>query len=181
MRNREAILCAARRLVDERGADAITMDALAAAAGVGTGTLFRHFGDRAGLFHALLDESERRLQEGIIRGPAPLGPGAPPAERLEAFGHALIAFTADRAELLLAASPPLGAPRYASPVFQAYWGHLWVLLEPVVGPPRASYLADVLLSALTPELVVHQLRRGSTLGELQTRFSELVADLLGGD
>ena len=83
MRNREAILCAARRLVAEEGPGSITMDRLAEAAGVGKGTLFRRFGDRASLFHALLDESERRLQEGFIRGPAPLGPGAPPRERAD--------------------------------------------------------------------------------------------------
>jgi AcrR family transcriptional regulator len=180
-RNREAILCAARRLVAEQGPEAITMDRLAAAAGVGKGTLFRHFGDRAGLFHALLDESERRLQEGFIRGPAPLGPGAPERDRIVAFGRALLELTADRGELLLAATPPNGGPRYASPVFQAYWGHLLVLLEPLVGAARATYLADVLLGALAPELVVYQLRRGMTLDELQERFTELSAGLLGVD
>ena len=104
-RNREAILGAARRLFAERGPASITMDRLAGAAGVGKGTLFRRFGDRAGLFHALLDETERRLQEGFIRGPAPLGPGAPARERLIAFGHALLELTAERGELLLAATP----------------------------------------------------------------------------
>ena len=95
-RNREAILEAAQRLLSCQGAESITMDRLAFEAGVGKGTLFRRFGDRAGLFHALLDETERRLQEGFIRGPAPLGPGAPPADRLVAFGCALLALTAER-------------------------------------------------------------------------------------
>lgn len=40
-RNRALLLDAARRLVAERGADAVTMDDVAAAAGVGKGTLFR--------------------------------------------------------------------------------------------------------------------------------------------
>ena len=53
--------------------------------GVGKGTLFRRFGDRAGLARALLDESERRLQDGFLHGPPPLGPGAPPRARLKAF------------------------------------------------------------------------------------------------
>src|SRR5947209_19779977 len=101
MRNRAAILQAAQRLLREHGADAITMDGLACEAGVGKGTLFRRFGDRASLFRALLDESERRLQEGFIRGPAPLGPGAPPAARLIAFGDALLDLTVERGDLLL--------------------------------------------------------------------------------
>jgi AcrR family transcriptional regulator len=35
------------------------MDAIAAEAGVGEGTLFRRFGDRASLAFALLESSER--------------------------------------------------------------------------------------------------------------------------
>ena len=98
-RNREAILQAARRLIGEQGAESITMDRLACEAGVGKGTLFRRVGDRASLFHALLDESERALQEGFIRGPTPLGPGAPPDERLVAFGRAVIVHIAQRGAL----------------------------------------------------------------------------------
>ena len=67
------------------------MDAIAAEAGVGKGTLFRRFGDRAGLALALLHEHTVVLQENMIRGPAPLGPGAPPQERLKAMGRAQLA------------------------------------------------------------------------------------------
>ena len=70
-RNRRRALEAARRLVAERGADAVTMDDVAAAAGVGKGTLYRRFGDRHGLLLALLDDEERALQEAILRGPPP--------------------------------------------------------------------------------------------------------------
>ena len=68
VRNREAILCAAQRLVSERGVEGVTMDEVACAAGVGKGTLFRRFGDRNGLLRALLDERERAFQESFIRG-----------------------------------------------------------------------------------------------------------------
>ncbi len=175
-RNREAILCAARRLLAEQGAASITMDRLAAAAGVGKGTLFRRFGDRASLFHALLDESERRLQEDFIRGPAPLGPGAPPRQRLVAFGRAVLSLTAERGEVLVEALRGAGS-RYASPTHQAYRGHLVVLLEQLVPADESQYLADVLLGALAPELVVQQLRGGMTLDELRERWADLVARL----
>src|SRR3954463_11488925 len=102
-RNRDKVLVAAEKLFAERGADCVTMDAVAAAAGVGKGTLFRGFGDRAGLVLALLTEHERRLQEALIRGPAPLGPGAPPVARLIAFGQRLLEHMAQHGELIAAA------------------------------------------------------------------------------
>ncbi|MDX6646530.1 MAG: hypothetical protein QOK40_2257, partial [Miltoncostaeaceae bacterium] len=77
-RNRARALEAAARLFDEQGVENVSMDAIAEAACMGKGTLYRRFGDRAGLALALLDERERRLQESILRGPPPLGPGAPP-------------------------------------------------------------------------------------------------------
>src|SRR3954451_3269300 len=81
-RNRGLLLDAARRLIADRGAEAVTMDDVAAAAGVGKGTLFRRFGSRAGLMLVLLDEDEKVQQQAFMFGPPPLGPGAPPLERL---------------------------------------------------------------------------------------------------
>jgi AcrR family transcriptional regulator len=176
-RNRAAILEAAERLLRDHGTEAITMDRLACAAGVGKGTLFRRFGDRASLFHALLDETERQLQEGFIRGPAPLGPGAPPRERLIAFGHALLELTADRGDLLLAAQPPELKLRYRSAVYGAYRAHVKALLEECdLGDP--DYLAEALLAALTPELVSHQLDRGMTIDQCKRGWEELVTRAL---
>src|ERR1035437_1435580 len=80
--NRERILCAARKLLVEQGSGALTMQAVATAAGVGKGTVFHRFGDRDGLTQALLDEYMRDFQDAFLRGPPPLGPGAPPAGRL---------------------------------------------------------------------------------------------------
>ena len=86
-RNREALLAAALRLVETRGVDCVTMDTVAAEAGVGKGTVFRRFESREGLMAALLNHSETQWQASVISGPPPLGPGAPPMERLLAFGH----------------------------------------------------------------------------------------------
>src|SRR5215831_3327975 len=84
-RNRVLLLDAARRLIAERGPDAVTTDDIAAAAGVGKGTLFRRFGSRAGLMMVLLDADERVSQQAFLFGPPPLGPDAPPMDRLVAF------------------------------------------------------------------------------------------------
>ncbi|MDQ6928490.1 MAG: TetR/AcrR family transcriptional regulator, partial [Actinomycetota bacterium] len=45
-RNRAALLDAARSLLRDRHLASVTMDEVAAAAGVGKGTLFRAFGDK---------------------------------------------------------------------------------------------------------------------------------------
>ncbi|HKG66273.1 MAG TPA: helix-turn-helix domain-containing protein, partial [Solirubrobacteraceae bacterium] len=102
-RNRLRILEAAARLVDERGIEHVSMEDVACTAGVGTGTLYRRFGDRAGLALALLEEDTREFQNGLIAGPAPLGPGAPPAERLRAFGEGYLDLLERHSDLLVAA------------------------------------------------------------------------------
>lgn len=94
-RNRQLLLASARELLAEVGADGLTMDRLAEHSGLGKGTVFRRFGTRAGIFQALLDDSERTLQQAVLAGPPPLGPGAPPVDRLVAYGQARIRFLAE--------------------------------------------------------------------------------------
>jgi AcrR family transcriptional regulator len=60
----ERILSAALRKFGERGLD-VTMDDIAAAAGVGRRTVFRHFPSRDGLLAAALDSGIRRYGEHI--------------------------------------------------------------------------------------------------------------------
>src|SRR5688572_14050048 len=80
-RNRRKVLDAAAHLFAARGIDMVSMDDVATAAGVGKGTVYRRFGDRSGLAAALLDERETELQDRMLFGPPPLGPGAAPADR----------------------------------------------------------------------------------------------------
>ena len=177
-RNRSAILDAASALLDQQGVELITMDAVACAAGVGKGTLFRRFGDRASLFHALLDERERRLQEGFIRGPAPLGPGACACARIVAFGHALLDMVEEQGDLLVAAAAGSPGMHYRSPVYGAYRAHLSGLLTERFHSD-AEYLSDVLLAGLAPQLVLHQRRvAGVGLAQLKDGWERLVRALL---
>lgn len=60
--HRQQVLAAAERLFGERGFDAVTMDEIAAAAGVGKGTLYRRFGDKGQLVLALMDPDLAALQ-----------------------------------------------------------------------------------------------------------------------
>jgi len=99
-RNRERVLATAGRLVERCGADALTMAALADAAGVGKGTLFRRFDSREGLMGALLNRSETQWQSAVMSGPPPLGPGADPWPRLLAFGRSRLDTTLLHADLI---------------------------------------------------------------------------------
>ena len=66
-RNRQRILDAAGELVAECGIEGVSMEDVAKAACVGTGTLYRRFGDRAGLAFALLDEQTRDFQNASMK------------------------------------------------------------------------------------------------------------------
>lgn len=174
VRNRALILSTAERLFGEHGVENVSMDAIACSAGVGKGTLFRRFGDRSSLVRALLEEREIALQEKLIRGEPPLGPGAPAVERLVAFGHAVLDFTATHGELLLAAESGGPGRRFRSPVYQAYRLHVQTLVRAGAPETDAGYLADALLASLSAELVMHQLRgRGVPLADLRDGWAML--------
>lgn len=172
-RNRERILCAARRLFDERGAGCVSMDEIAEAAGVGKGTLFRRFGSRASLAAAVLSERERAFQEGIIRGEPPLGPGAPAGERLIAFGEALLDTLELHSELLLAADA--GPARFAHPAYRVHRLHVTLLLREADPECDSEMLAETLLAALGAELFIYlRAARGMSLERLKAGWAELV-------
>jgi AcrR family transcriptional regulator len=178
-RNRRRVLDAAARLFERDGAAHVSMDAVAAAAGVGKGTLFRRFGDRASLARSVLSERERRLQEALIRGPAPLGPGAPPLERLCAFGSAYLEFLEGNVDILLAAE--YGAPgfRFAGPPYVFYRTHVTMLLREAGLGDDAEFLADVLLAPLAASAFrYHRHVRGLPLATLDERYRSLVRRLL---
>src|SRR5580704_18498583 len=102
-RNRRLLLVTAREIIAEQGVAQLTMDGLAERAGLGKGTVFRRFGTRAGIFAALLDDDERAFQEHVLAGPPPLGPGAPPLDRLIAYGRARIDFLIGHRQIARAA------------------------------------------------------------------------------
>ena len=137
------------------------MDDVAAAAGVGKGTVFRRFIDKSGLAAALIDDKERRLQRRMLSGPPPLGPGAAPEQRLEAFVRAYLMHlrsTLDVVRLSETASP--GA-RFRVGSYRLWHRHLEHLLSEA-GSSDASYGADTVLAVLAADLVARQRRDGMT-------------------
>jgi len=164
-RNRAAVLAAAARLFAEHGVAGVSMDQVAAAAGVGKGTVFRRFGDKAGLAAALLDARERELQEAILRGPPPLGPGADPADRLAAFADAYLDYLLGHLELVRMSETAAPGARYRIGAYRFWHRHVAILLSGVPDPDHAAhaFLAVVAaehVAAVLPVLGEARLRAG---------------------
>jgi AcrR family transcriptional regulator len=177
-RNRALLLEAARRLIAERGADAVTTDDIAAAAGVGKGTLFRRFGSRAGLMIVLLDEDEKVQQQAFMFGPPPLGPGAPPLERLLAYGRDRLKFV-DNHHALLSDANRDPQMRFNEPMM-LHHRHIRILLEDAHTAGDLDAQATALLSLLDADYVNHQLtERGQTLEQLGDAWESVARKLCG--
>jgi AcrR family transcriptional regulator len=174
--NRVRILEAASRVLAERGAAGTSIDVVASEAGVGKGTVFRRFGDRSGLFQALSDEHLRVFQDAFMLGPPPLGPGAPPGERLAAFLDGLLDLYDSHLELTLA----LEKDRWRAPIegYVTLSLHLESLLERISPGLDAPITAQLLLSALNVNLISH-LRREErvSLETIKTAIRPLIAGL----
>lgn len=176
-RNRERLLNAARDLVAEFGAEALTMDALACKAHVGKGTVFRRFGSRAGLMMTLLSDSESEFQHGFMFGPPPLGPGAAAKERLIAFGEGRIFFVLENGELLKAAGAA-ARNRFDVPATKLSHRHMEILLREA-GIADPWVMAMSLTYALDPERIVDDVRvRGISPTRLTDSWRELITRLL---
>lgn len=179
-RNRQLLLAAAKSLIDNHGAAAVTMDAVAREAGVGKGTVFRRFGSRTGLMLALLDHSESALQQAYLSGPQPLGPGAPPLDRLVAYGRARLKMTVDHLDILLEAAGP-GADSMGHPAYVASSQHVQILLRQL-GFGNRMHVAAVAVEAPLHATAVHHLIEAFGLSPTQIAddWEALVRSLVAG-
>jgi AcrR family transcriptional regulator len=174
VRNRARLLEAAERLVTERGVRALTMDAVASAACVGKGTVFRRFGDRTGLLQALLDRAEQQFQQSFLSGPPPLGPGAAPARRLLAFGEAALRNDSAHLDLYHAAQPD-PARRFLNPPYRVRLTHITMLLREAGAGPDPELLGQTLMASLDVALINHLLtQRRIPLARLERNWRDLV-------
>ncbi|MGH2715176.1 MAG: TetR/AcrR family transcriptional regulator, partial [Thermoleophilaceae bacterium] len=146
-------------------------------AGVGKATLYRRYPDVPSIALALLDEHERALQERLLRGAPPLGPGAPPAERLAAFYEAMIDLLARHGHLALAAET--GPRRYRTGAYNAWALHVGGLLEDA-GLDDHPGLTDSLLAPLAPDVFAHQRASGRTAGKIAADLAVLARRVLDG-
>jgi AcrR family transcriptional regulator len=176
-RNRALLLDAAQELVERCGVEAVTMDAVATAAGVGKGTVFRRFSSREGLMAALLDHSETEWQRQVMSGPPPLGPGADPWERLLAFGRSRLETTLLHADLIRAAGRA-GTRSFAAYSFAAL--HLRHLLTELRVEGDLPILVTALLAPLEIPILDQQVRiEGFPVDRVHAGWAELARRVVG--
>ncbi|MCK2213122.1 TetR/AcrR family transcriptional regulator [Actinomadura sp. ATCC 31491] len=178
-RNRQKIIDVAAQLIAERGAAHLSLDEVARVAGVGVGTVYRRFGDRAGLVFALLDEGERRFQTAFFSGPPPLGPGAPAAERVTAFLCALVDRILAQEELFLLLQKGGGRAGSFSGPYRVHHIHLAALIGQARPGADAAYLADALLAPVNAGLIAFQrAERGMSVRQIKDGLAALAAAAL---
>lgn len=167
VRNRRAILAATEDLLASHRPQDISMEQVAAAAGVAKGTIFHRFGNRMGLMRALMVERAQALEEAVTTGPPPLGPGAPDRERLLAFLDAIAAVVSRNKSLLAelaysaATEPPANEKaahdRDDHPVYRFWHGHISSLIAAQRPEADAEMIAHIMLGALHSEPILAQL------------------------
>jgi AcrR family transcriptional regulator len=176
-RNRARVLAAAADLFAARDPRTVTMDDIAKAACVGRATVYRRYPDVWSIAVALLDEHERALQERLMRSAPPLGPGAPPAERLAAFYAAMIELIDTHADLVLGTET--GGARFATGAYGFWSAHVRSLLvDAGVADPDA--MVDVMLAPVSAEVYTHQRARGLTRAQITAALDRLAHTALPG-
>jgi AcrR family transcriptional regulator len=179
-RNRAKILAAAAEVYASRGVEGLALDQVAAAAGVGVGTVYRRFADRGQLAQGLMDSQERAFQTAFMSGPPPLGPGAPALDRLRAFLHAFVDRLSEQADLLVVAETATPTARFESGAYRLHHTHVSQLLAELRPGADAHYLADALLAQVAAAQFVRQHRdEGMPLDRIKAGLDDLVTRVAG--
>ncbi|WP_039799983.1 TetR/AcrR family transcriptional regulator [Nocardia araoensis] len=145
-RNRAAILAVAGRLICDEQRDNVCMDEIAAAAGVGKGTLFRRFTDREGLIRALFDDRTGRAWAAVRDLAA--DPAVPVDERILTFVATVFDLTVVELQPLTRALPDGCRSETWSP-----WRALLAeLIAQVVPDADAEFLAMAIFASMRPEI-----------------------------
>jgi AcrR family transcriptional regulator len=187
--NRQQVLAAARRLFEERGVDAVTMDDIATAAGVGKGTLYRRYADKGRLVLALMDSCvgilHSELTHLVQTDPSD---SASALDQLEAvLIHIAGWIEQHAAELGVIAHQGTGGTGgeslHRSPLYTWMHAVLVDLLEQAVTRGEAGaldpvYTADALLAALQVDLYLFQRRdRQYSPAKIEAGLHQLVQGL----
>ncbi len=177
---RELVLEAADALFADADAPrTVSMDDVAAAAGVGKGTLFRAFGSRDGLLDALFAARLVELRAAVESDDGPLGPQTPALERILAILDELLTFKLENPHLMRAREVA-GAGLLQSAHY--VWMHqtLQGMVERTGSPAadHAGYTAHVLLGALRVDLLDELLATGDAPEEIRRAQAALARRML---
>ncbi len=175
VKNRTLLLEAAAQLFQENGVENVTMSDIAQAAGVGKGTLYRHFNHKTELCYALLDEDQRALQQATLDR---LKRGNRPVENLLWFVEQAASFVWRNLDLLSVIGET------SIDYIMLNRAHLWwqqtifALLQRAGGQQSDTstlrYQADTLYVMLSPTTLYFQRKQGRDLVVIVTGLHQLV-------
>ncbi|GAB4555857.1 MAG: TetR/AcrR family transcriptional regulator [Anaerolineae bacterium] len=175
MKNRELLLETASRLFAARGVEAVSMSTIAEEAGVGKGTLYRHFSNKNELCLALLDHEQRDLQEKTL---ARLRGNRDCSDNLKWFLAAAADFIWRALPLMLNGTAESGLPSLAHPA------HIWFrqtirgLLAQMSLQVDLDYAADTLYVMLDAHVIAFQQQtHGAELPSIVAGLHALVDSL----
>jgi len=84
---RATLIAAARRLFAQRGYPDVSVDEIVQAAGLTKGALYHHFRDKLELFHGVVEQIQKAIQERLVTAASQPGDGV---SRLRAACHAYL-------------------------------------------------------------------------------------------
>jgi AcrR family transcriptional regulator len=145
-RNRERILVVAKEAFARSGPNA-SLDEIAKQAGVGAGTLYRHFPSREELLRAVYQAAAEKLATAAVDFAETL----PPIEAVRAWMLLFVEYLADKQIIAPAVNALVADPhRFYEASYGAIWGAIRRLVERAVqsGDLRADLDAVDLLRAL---------------------------------
>jgi AcrR family transcriptional regulator len=160
--NRQRLLEAAKELFGQQGVEATSMQEIAKAAGVGQGTLYRHFADKAELCHALIEEDIAAFQARLEVVLASNWVIASPMERLDLLISEKVKLVESHLPLL-AVMDLSNKSKRSGPGSFYHWQReqIVALLHEAVelgelAPLDVEYTTEALLAILSPRLYSHQ-------------------------
>jgi AcrR family transcriptional regulator len=182
--NRRRILETAREVFAERGVDGTSMHRIGQAAGVGQGTLYRHFEHKGALCSAMLAEETEGFADEMRRRTEGRGPTL---GRLKWFLGRVAKFNEENGPLLGAIRDASSGGRrdelYGNPFYESLRDTVVELLDEAVGGGEIPAdldvycLADTLLAGLNIDLYLYQRHQ---LGMERERIVGGLRSLLNG-
>lgn len=153
LRNRQLLLETASGLFREQGAAHVTMSAIAEAAGVGKGTLYRHFPDKGALILALLNADMQALQTRVLTA---LARPQPVEEKLRWFLDEAARYVIDHLEFLLESADASPEAMRLHPAHDWWRLTLYGLLRQIPTCAEPDIAADVLYLMLDVQTIRYQ-------------------------
>ena len=187
VKNRERLLNTAASLFAEHGVEAISMTQLAEAAGVGKGTLYRRFANKAELCLALMDTQMTVFQNGMLAEFRKMTENSvPKMAQLEYFMDALVYFTDAHSPLLNEVQSAGLLQEGRSTQMPHFWQYMTIhgLFQSAIDAGElpagldTEYLADAILAPLNADIFRFQRQaRGFSLARISEGLRVLIASL----